>query len=205
MRYERTREETLKDKALLLVLLAKAHSAAGQIGDRLKMQKLSFLLCYPLFQRRMKALNLIFFTYRWGPFTKDLYDAETDFEEAGLLFRQGRTYRLTESGIALASNIERSLHSDTDNREILSAVDDVVNAYGGMSTQELVDLTHQMKVVPVGWQQEEVLENLPHHLDLTRVLDDEEATAILEMDLGWLDSFGHALASTRRSQSATPR
>jgi len=194
MRCERTREEVLKDKALLLAYLSRIHDTnSGRIGNRLKMQKLTFLLCYRLFARRLKGLDYVFFTYRWGPFTKDLYEAEADFEEAGLLERDGKNYRLTEAGAALGNDIYESLRENTDNQPILEILDGVVDEFATWPTQELVDHAHQMQVMPVGWHEREVLEDLPLHIDLTRILDDEEAVAILEIDQGWLDSFGAAL------------
>lgn len=200
MRLERTREEVLKDKALLLVLFAKVQSTAGALGDRLKMQKLSFLVCYSLFERRIKGLNLTFFTYRWGPFTKDLYDVEADFEEARLIERRGRIFRLTKTGLSLASDLEESLGLLPENADILQTVDSIVGEFAAMSSESLVLTVHKMRVVPVGWHEPEVLEDLPLHLDLTRVLDDEESTAIMEVDAGWLDSFGHVLDSSRATR-----
>ena len=83
MRYSRTSEEALTDKAVLLALLTRiSHKNNTSLGDRLKLQKITFLFCYQLFIQRIKALNYTFFTYRWGPFTKDLYEAEADFEQA---------------------------------------------------------------------------------------------------------------------------
>ena len=84
MRAERTIDEVLTDKAVTLALLSRvsAHISDGrnhtQIGDRLKLQKLTFLTEYPMFRKRIKGLNFTYFTYRWGPFTKDLYEVETD-------------------------------------------------------------------------------------------------------------------------------
>jgi uncharacterized protein YwgA len=199
MRLERTREEALKDKALLLAFLSKVQTeAGGMIGDRLKMQKLVFLACYEMFSRRIKGLNLVFFTYRWGPFTKDLYETEADFEEAGLLERRGKNYLLTESGLALGRELQKSLVSVEDNAPILEALHSVAHNFSEWSTERLMDFTHGMRVIPIGWHEAEVLKDLPLHLDLTRVLEDEEATAILEIDPGWLDSLADALDANRK-------
>ncbi len=62
MRQERTREERLKDKAVVLALCARTQLAIGSIGDRLKIQKLCFLVGYPLFEKRVKGLNYTFFS-----------------------------------------------------------------------------------------------------------------------------------------------
>ena len=196
MRFERTREETIKDKALLLVLFAKVHLLQSRVGDRLKMQKLAFLLNYPLFQGRIKGLNLTFFTYRWGPFTKDLYDVETDFEVAKLMDRVGKQFKITETGLALASQLEEAMRGDPENGTIFQALDQVVETHGESTTKELLDLVHNMQVVPLGWQEPEKLDSLPLHLDLTAVLSDEESNEILEIDQGWLDSLAMVLDSS---------
>lgn len=201
MRLERTREEVLKDKALLLVLFARIHTLTGSIGDRLKMQKLSFLVCYPLFTSRIKGLNLTFFTYRWGPFTKDLYDVEVDFEEADLIARTDKMIMVTEDGLSLAHAIGVSLSAFPENAAIMERVDCVVNEYGGFDKGRLIDITHEMEVFPVGWQEKERLDRLPLHLDLTRVLDDEEANEILEIERSWLDSLGGIIDPSREKPS----
>ena len=202
MRFEKTREEALKDKALVLALLARVHNAnGGEIGDRLKIQKLCFLLTYELFGRRIKALNYTFFTYRWGPFTNDLYEAEADFEQAGLLYRHDARYRLTESGLALGNSIYGAISNLATNAEICEVIEKVVENFSRWSSEELVKYAHGMSVFPLGWRQPEILDDLPLHLDLTRVLDDEEATAILDLEPGWLISFGMELDRARVKQS----
>lgn len=194
MKLERDRQESVSDKAFLLAFLTKVSQHNGSsLGDRLKIQKLTFLLCYMLFQRRYKALNYTFFTYRWGPFTKDLYEAEADFEQAHLLDRTGRDYALSETGLFWGNSLYESIASDPDNSEIVQQLNDVVQSFASQSTRYLVDHTHQMSVSPVGWQEEEQLDQLPYHLNLTGILDSEEATALLEIDRGWLDSFARML------------
>ena len=194
MKFDKTREESLADKALLLALLSKVQSKnRGRIGDRLKMQKLSFLLCYRLFERRLKGLNYVYFTYRWGPFTKDIYEAEADFEEANLLARRGKYYRLTESGEALGNAIAESMNHIQSNAPILQVLDEVVTEFATWPTDQLIAHTHKMKVLPVGWHEACILESLPMNLDLTAVLDNEESVTVLKIDTGWLKSFGAAL------------
>ena len=193
MRQERTREERLKDKAVVLALCARTQLAIGSIGDRLKIQKLCFLVGYPLFEKRVKGLNYTFFTYTWGPFTKDLYEAETDFEEAGLLERQGKIYSLSGTGLALGRVVYTALQETTENGPILQAIDHVVNTFANLGTDALITHTHKMSVIPVGWRESQVLEGLPFYLNLTQVLDDEEANTILQINPDWLDSLGDAL------------
>lgn len=201
---ERTKEEILKDKAFTLALLAKVQQAnhSDIIGGRLKIQKLAFLVGYKLFQGRLKGLNYTFFTYRWGPFTKDLYETEADFEEADLLERRGHDYSLTERGLSVGLDIYESLWNDEDNHIILEILDSVVDNYATWSTERLIDFTHEVRVRPVGWHEKDILLNLPYHLELTRVLDDEEATAILEFERGLLDSFALLLSkSSKKAQT----
>ena len=196
MRYTRTSEEALTDKAVLLALLARIsnHGNSVSLGDRLKIQKLTFLLCYRLFQQRIKALNYTFFTYRWGPFSKDIYEAEADFEQAGLMQRDGQWYSLTEQGQIWGNSLYDALVSDPDNYDIVQAMDSIIAEHAAETTRYLVDYTHAMQVVPIGWHEEERLDELPYHLDLTAVVEENEATAIVEIDRGLLDSFAMMLA-----------
>ena len=196
MRYARTSEEALTDKAVLLILLSRisGHNKTASLGDRLKIQNLTFLFCYRLFQQRIKALNYTFFTYRWGPFSKDIYEAEADFEQAGLMQRDGQQYSLTDIGKMWGNSLYDALAADTDNRDIVKVMDSVVAEYADGTTGHLVACTHAMSVVPIGWQEEERLDELPYHLDLTGVLEENESTAIVEIERGLLDSFAMALS-----------
>ncbi|MDE2688084.1 MAG: hypothetical protein OXI16_11390 [Chloroflexota bacterium] len=202
MRQYRIGEEALTDKAVLLGFLYRVGSRNdGVLGDRLKMQKLTFLFCHELFKQRIKALNYIFFTYRWGPFTKDLYEAEADFEQADLMHREGRVFSLTETGVKWGQSIYDALGGDPYNCEIVETMDAIVDRFSRNSTQTLVDYSRAMNITPIGWHETEQLDELPLHLDLTAVVDEEEATAIIEIDRGLLDSFAMALAFGARFQA----
>ena len=144
MRYSRTSEEALTDKAVLLALLTRiSHKNNTSLGDRLKLQKITFLFCYQLFIQRIKALNYTFFTYRWGPFTKDLYEAEADFEQAELIQRRGPSYSVTETGQAWGNSLYRAIESDPGNRGIVQAMDSVADGCAKEATGPLVELTQR--------------------------------------------------------------
>ena len=203
MRYSRTSEEALTDKAVLLALLTRiSHKNNTSLGDRLKLQKITFLFCYQLFIQRIKALNYTFFTYRWGPFTKDLYEAEADFEQAELIQRRGPSYSVTETGQAWGNSLYRAIESDPGNRGIVQAMDSVADGYAKEATGPLVELTHDMSVMPIGWQEKKRLGDLPFNLDLTGPLDDEEAVALIEVERGLLDSFAMMLGRSSSLKGA---
>ena len=188
---------------MLLALLTRvSHKNNALLGDRLKLQKIAFLFCYQLFIQRIKALNYTFFTYRWGPFTKDLYEAEADFEQAELIQRQGRSYSVTETGQAWGSSLYNTIESDPGNCGIVQAMDSVADDYATMATGPLVELTHDMHVRPMGWQEKERLGDLPFNLDLTGPLDDEEAVALVEIERGLLDSFAMMLGRSSSLKGA---
>lgn len=205
MKFERTGEEILKDKALTLAFWARIQETNSVIGDRLKMQKLVFFLCYKLFTNRYKGLNYTFFTYRWGPFTKDLYEVEADFEQAELLERKGQLFNLTETGLAFGRDLFEALQDSEENYPILEIMESVIEEYASWTTERLVTHTHKMSVRPLGWSEPEILEELPYHLDLTRILDDEEARAILEIERSWLDSLGYVLDKSSMKASVLNR
>ena len=66
----------------------------------------------------------------------------------------------------------------------------------------MVELTHDMHVMPVGWQEKERLGDLPLNLDLTGPLDDEEAVALIEIERGLLDSFAMMLGRSSSLKGA---
>lgn len=202
MRAERTIEEVLIDKAVTLALLSRvsAHISDGRnhaaIGDRLKLQKLTFLTEYPMFQKRIKGMNFTYFTYRWGPFTKDLYEVETDFIEAKLMSHKGQEFTLTPKGADIGKALFEAMQSDSDNAVICEAIEKTATKYAKWTTEELVHHTHKMKVRPVGWTESVVFDDLPHYLDLTRILDEDESIATVEIDPAHLDQLGYILSKS---------
>src|SRR5690348_7974218 len=76
MRRERSDIERVADNAVLLSAWALAQQKAGTeaLGDRLKLMKLAFLTAYPLYWDRIKALNLRFYRYTYGPYTEQVTD-----------------------------------------------------------------------------------------------------------------------------------
>lgn len=210
MRAERTTQEVLSDKAFTLALLAKCSAHNGDVGhsavfgDRLKLQKLCFLTEYPLFRGRAKGLNYTFFTYRWGPFTKDLYEVEMDFEQARLMTTSREGFKLTEHGMQIGLEIFESLASDPQNRVFRKAIEHTVTAHCHKTTDDLIRETHEMPVLPIGWSKPKVLDDLPYNLDLTRIIEEDEALQSIEIDEAQLDRLGIVLRSgaKRSSRSA---
>ena len=203
MRYNRTSEEALTDKATLLALLARFSSHSGaSLGDRLNIQELTFSFCYRLFQRRIKALNYTFFTYRWGPFTKDLYEAEADFEQAGLMRRDGQAYSLTEMGQMWGNSLYDAISDDPYNCDIVEVMNAVIAEYANDVMGHVAKRMQAKFVMPIGWREEERLSELPYHLDLTGVLEENKATALLEIERGLLDSFAMMLSKSAGLQAS---
>lgn len=122
-----------------------------------------------------------------------------DFEQAGLVQRDGHRYSLTEDGRIWGNSLYEAIAGDIDNADIVQVMDFVIAKYGHETTEYLVNHTHAMSVVPIGWQEEERLDELPYHLDLTKALEEEEAAALIEIERGLLDSFARMLSKSSSS------
>jgi hypothetical protein len=142
---ERTPEEHLDDDTLLLCLWAQAQerSKSTTVGDRLKLMKLAFLPTYHLFRERTKALNLKFFRYKHGPYSKEVADAWDDLEAADLMVEE-ELFTVTASGRKLAADFYREVLALPDNEAVRAAFYEVVIRYATVDTTRLVAEVYQM-------------------------------------------------------------
>src|SRR5690349_20349629 len=130
MRRERTDYERLTDNAVLLSLWARAQQRSGKeaAGDRLKLMKLAYLAAYPLFRDRIKALNLRFFRWKWGPMADQVYDTWADLSARSLLV-DDELIVVTEEGMRLADAFTREVLGLKQNAHVMRTLDTVVEQY----------------------------------------------------------------------------
>ena len=106
--FGRSRADVLTDEGVTLALCSevqRVNNGTGLGGDRLKLQKLCFLLTYEFFGNLWRGLNYTYYRYRWGPFTKDLYQTEMDFLESDLMQHVQGGFELTRKGERLGQGI----------------------------------------------------------------------------------------------------
>ena len=185
---ERTDYERLMDNAVLLTLWARTQqqSQKDHLGDRLKLMKLAFLTAYPLYWERVKALNLRFFRYKYGPYTSQVNASWDELTERRLMTEE-EVFAVTDSGMRLADSFYREVLSQEENQAIRQTLDRVVDKYGTLSTDDLLSCVYEMECYTLhspGTKRK--VNDIPYHRDLTDLLEEEEAEQSLWIPPGWL-------------------
>ena len=186
----RTTDEVFSDELVTLLLLRESERMGAPSVDRLRLQKLCFLLEYQWFANRRKGLNYHFYRYRYGPFTPELYQTEVDLAVAGLIEDHGAwTFALTKEGREFADALHEELEQDPDNALFLVDIEQIAREWGTLLIPELLARVYALKTVPLGWREGWPLRDVPVGLDLTRPLELEEATAVLTVPEEWLETL----------------
>ncbi|CAN5520261.1 hypothetical protein BH23CHL2_BH23CHL2_05930 [soil metagenome] len=202
MRHYRTTYESVVDEALTLSVLAELEDKSSKEIDRLRLQKIIFLIAYRWFEKRWKGFNYPFFRYHWGPFTKDLYQTEMDLSVAGLI-DGGRnwTLSLTPAGESLAAEMIERVWCAEDNAHFWQDIQQVIGEFGDLTTSQLLRSLYDMEFMPLGWREAWEMRDIPIGTDLIRVLEDAEADEIIEVLDEWIDTFGLTISrGARESQ-----
>jgi len=187
MRQNPTPEERVKNAALFLCL-AEQLAQDGVIGDRLKVQKCTFLVTLDQFEKRLKGFNLTFFRYKMGPLSRQVYDIVDMLKAAGLVDSRGTRYYLTEQGLSFALQFCAELWADPQNKPFHEQFVAVGNQFGTMSSSGVKDYVYSLTVTPIGGQ-EQAIRDMPEGLDITQVLDPDEATREIVIPQGWLETL----------------
>lgn len=168
----RTIDEQVKDMLLELFLLQEA-SPYAEMDSRLKVQKLHFICQKQMTENAIKGLNLVFFTYKRGPYSKLLANDLGALQRLGFI---GRDHRLTDRGRAMLDRYRESLERKP-NAEVVGQIISVLKEHGDLSALELEKLTHKMPIKPVWFYTREplLIENLPPHVDLLVPLDESKS------------------------------
>ena len=201
MREERTPDEIIIDKALILAQLDSiAHHKDNVVGDRIKCMKLPFLVEYPMFERRIKAFNLTYFRFEWGPISKGVYEAWRDLEAAGFLVLDQNLLVLTQAGHNLAHDFIKDVLQTTGNQFFLTEIENTSKKVARLSTPWVKELVYRMDVQPIEGGSKVKVRDAPIGTNFTRALDDEEVTQALKVSQGWLETLAVEL-SPKNKQS----
>lgn len=206
MRQQRTFEEFFIDEALTLSLLAEHEAQVGAVRmDRLRLQKLVFLVTYAWFDQRWKGFNYSFFRYRRGPFCRDLYLTEVDLASAGLV-NCGPMWSmsLTDSGKEWAEELTESVWNTPVNTRFWDSLVSLIRRYATVPTSELVTSVYEMKVVPLGWRESVSIDEVPQGIDLTRILEEDEAESAIEVEPEWLESIAYLMTTQVEQEDCIP-
>jgi hypothetical protein len=195
MRYERSDTERRMDDALLLALWSRAQQQAGgeAAGDRLKLMKLAFLAAYPLYRDNVKALNLRFYRWKWGPMATEVYSSIDDLTASGLLLEEEQ-YVVPDEGLRLAQSFCDEVLEQPENAPILRTLEDVAKTYGALPTGEILDRVYSMRCFAVGLAGRHQVKALPMRSGLTEILNEEEAVESLVVPPSWQVTLELALS-----------
>ena len=128
------------DNKVLMLSLISTSSRQGWLGIT-KLQKLSFLTEYFLFQNGKRAFDYEFFMYDLGPISTGAYrDLEFLLNEE-LVTEDEDGIRSSELGESINNQFREIIP-----KEINSAMQYVVNEYASMRTNDLVELVHRIKI-----------------------------------------------------------
>jgi len=141
--YDKSNLELATDNLLLLRLL----DALKHIDDvdMLKLEKLVFLIEKDQQRRREKGFNFLFYRWKAGPYSRDLYDLVDDLAAKGILTRNPP--RLTTKGQELLEGYQNCVRK-TDS--IVKHMNAILDTYSHYSPTALRDLVYGMDIVPTG-------------------------------------------------------
>ena len=206
MRDTRTNEEHLIDQLLMLKLLdaMEQHSRCEDgFQEIMNVMKAAFAAAWKMLERRIKGLNMVFFTYTHGPFSIDLYAVRDSLLDAGLIEQRPEThyeYRLTPKGRKILEGCRELLESPP-NQRIVSIVEDAGRQIAPLTSLQARARSHRIKVIPAseknlftrparpGDSGAINLGELPWYENLTQVFDKGEAEECFEMDEDWYDTL----------------
>lgn len=194
MREWRTADESIIDKALYLSLLdLVAHEKMGKgtiVGDKLKCMKLPFLAEYPMFEKRIKAFNLTFFQYEFGPFSKHIYEVWGDLEGVGCIaLIDKKLLELKEEGHQIAHTFIREVLSQAENRLFLEQLQDTAKKYARLATPAIMNIVYDTEVHVLELGKRLKVRDAPMGVNFTYTLDDKEASLKLKVDQNWLETL----------------
>ena len=221
MRETRTNEEHLIDQLLLLRLLS-AMEQQSKRPDRfqeiMNIMKAAFRAAWAMLTAKIKGFNMVFFTAKHGPLSRDLYAVRDSLLEAGLIESQSAEcydqYRLAPKGHTILQGCQELLELPA-NQPIVQMVDNAGEQIAGLTSLQAMAWSHHVKVIPAGARNLYTrpaqpgesgavnLVDLPLHQNLVAVLDESEAKSLFTLDEDWYDTL-EILFSPEYDPEATP-
>ena len=194
MRQNPTPEERLKNAALFLCLAEKL-AKNSVIGDRLKIQKCTFLVTLEQFQNGLKGFDLTFFRHTWGPFSKELYVVEGLLKDAGLIESKtspnnetGEVFVLTEAGVSFASELCAEIWAEPENGAFEKTITSIGERFRGVPTPVIVNQVYDLEVQPIDGPKQKI-RDMRGRMDITRILESAEAKQEIIIKQGWLETL----------------
>jgi uncharacterized protein YwgA len=147
--------------------------------------KLAFLAAYQLYWDKVKALNLRFYRYTWGPYTQQVTDSLADLSRSGMLL-ETEYATVTGEGMRLATSFGNEVLSLKANKHINDVLGIVVDENAKLSTDQLLSKVYAMRCYTVeSPAKKHEVKRVAQFQEFTGILAEDEASGALFIPPGW--------------------
>ena len=137
-------QQQLIDTALLLTLWHRASTEEAGAGGRLRMMKLAYLFLRALAERRVSALGVRFYRWRYGPMSNQVYDAWERLCRCGLM-EEEEVWSVTDAGAQVAAGFYAEVLSEEVNVDVKRALDHTVQKWrSAWSAQPMMEHIYEL-------------------------------------------------------------
>jgi hypothetical protein len=183
-------ESRLTDAALLLALWrGSAEAPREDLGDRLRLMKLAFVAQHTFVERRIRALDLSFYRWSWGPLSNGVYAVWKLLQDAGYL-AEDEHFILTRAGEGLADAFHEEVLRAEANRPVWEVVSGTAEQWRGVRTAELLDYVYDSQLTPAGGTKHQRVRDISKGVELLQPLSPEQAKIELQIDPAWVETLG---------------
>jgi uncharacterized phage-associated protein len=138
---ERTPEEAILDRLLLLYVVARNRERGHNILGQIKLQKLLYKTQERMYLSGCKGLNYNFIRWKFGPFSQEIYSDVRDLKVTGFLNPQDAA-----SASMKGQHLLKKLGVIFD-RETVQLIDGVINEFGAYSGRQIKSVTYSFPKV----------------------------------------------------------
>jgi uncharacterized phage-associated protein len=132
---ERSLEEALIDRLLLLYVVARTRQKGYNIVGNIKLQKMLYKTQERMYLAKCKGLNFNFVRWRFGPFSQEIYSDIKDLKATGYLIPED-VASASEKGIKLLRNFDSIFDDET--KDIIERVINEFGPYSGRQIREVM-------------------------------------------------------------------
>src|SRR3990172_5093602 len=131
----RSLEEALVDRFLLLYVVARTRKKGCNILGHIKLQKMLYKTQERMYLARWKGFNYNFVRWKFGPFSQEIYSDVDDLKRAGYLIQEDAA-SISEKGLRLLKDFDVLLDAET--KDIIERVINEFGPYTGRQIREVM-------------------------------------------------------------------
>lgn len=147
--HDKENKDSVQDVLLVLYLLSQAGnriSGKDPLLAKIKLLKLVFLSEKRMVEEKLKGFNFFFNVYTHGPSSKELLRMIDDLRYQKLMKFENNTFSITEKGEEMVSEF---VETTPENKAFFNIVDEIIEGYGNLSPEEILDQVYAMEVKPM--------------------------------------------------------